>query len=98
MLQIVASLIDNARVIILTKARIVNHNTRIVIYSFIVLDTVITIKNYNCTVITIVNDDPKTFIVQATVITIENYNRTVITIVNYDPKTFIVQATGPSFQ
>jgi hypothetical protein len=37
-----------------------------VIYSFIVMATVINIVNYDCTVITIVNYDPKTFIVQAT--------------------------------
>jgi hypothetical protein len=38
----------------------------IIIYSFIVLATVIMIINYNHTVITIVNYDPKPFIVQAT--------------------------------
>jgi hypothetical protein len=37
-----------------------------VIYSFIVMATVIMIVNDNCTVNTIVNYDPKTFIVQAT--------------------------------
>ncbi len=41
---------------IIAKARIVNYASRIVIYSFIVLSTVITIVNY----------DRKTFIVQAT--------------------------------
>jgi hypothetical protein len=51
MLQIVVSLIDNARV---------------VIYSFIVLAIVITIVNYDRTIITIINYDRKTFIVQAT--------------------------------
>ncbi len=51
MLQIMVSLIDNARV---------------VIYSFIVLATVITIVNYDHTVIMIINYDRKTFIVQAT--------------------------------
>ncbi len=54
MLPIVAPLIDDARV------------ARIVIYSFIVLATVITISNYHCTVIMIINYDCKTFIVQAT--------------------------------
>ncbi len=39
---------------------------RIVIYSFIVLATAITIINYDCTVITIVKYNRKTFIVQAT--------------------------------
>ncbi len=38
---------------------------RIVIYSFIVLVTVITIVNYNHTVLMIINYDRKTFIVQA---------------------------------
>jgi hypothetical protein len=51
---------------ILAKARIINYDSRIVIYSFIELATVITIVNYNCTVIMIVNYDRKTFIVQAT--------------------------------
>jgi hypothetical protein len=51
---------------IIAKARIVNYNSRIVIYSFIVLATVIMIINYNHTVIMIVNYDRKTFIVQAT--------------------------------
>jgi hypothetical protein len=37
-----------------------------VIYSFIVMTTVIMIINDDCTVITIINYDPKTFIVQAT--------------------------------
>ncbi len=41
---------------IIAKARIVNYDSRIVIYSFIVLATVIMIVNYDC----------KTFIVQAT--------------------------------
>ncbi len=41
---------------------------RIVIYSFIVLATVITIVNYDGTVIMIVNQDHKTFKVQATVL------------------------------
>jgi hypothetical protein len=41
---------------ILAKARIVNYDSRIVTYSFIVLATDITIVNYEC----------KTFIVQAT--------------------------------
>ncbi len=40
---------------IIAKARIVNYNSRIVIYSFIVLATVIMSVNYDC----------KTFIVQA---------------------------------
>jgi hypothetical protein len=47
-------------------ARIVNYNSRIVIYSYKVLATVIIIVNYDCTVITIVNYDRKTFIIQAT--------------------------------
>jgi hypothetical protein len=55
----VASLIDDASVII--------YYPRIVIYSFIVKVTLILIINYNRTVITIINYDPKTFIVQATV-------------------------------
>jgi hypothetical protein len=54
MLPIVVSLIDDARV------------ARIVIYSFIVLATVIKISNYHCTVIMIINYNCKTFIVQAT--------------------------------
>jgi hypothetical protein len=37
-----------------------------VIYSFIVMATVITMVNYNCTVIAIINYIPKTFIAQAT--------------------------------
>jgi hypothetical protein len=48
---------------ILAKARIVNYDSRIVIYSFIVLATVI---NYDRTDSTIVNYECKTFIVQAT--------------------------------
>jgi hypothetical protein len=36
------------------------------LFSFIVMATVITIINYDHIVITIVNFDPKTFIVQAT--------------------------------
>ncbi len=51
---------------IIAKARIINYNSRIVIYSVIVLATVIMIVNYDCTVITIVNYNHKTFIVQAT--------------------------------
>jgi hypothetical protein len=51
---------------LITKARIVNYDSRIVIYSFIVLATVIMIVNYNHTVITIVNYDCTTFIVLAT--------------------------------
>jgi hypothetical protein len=39
---------------IIAKARIVNYNCMVVIYSFIVLATVIMIVNYNRTVITIV--------------------------------------------
>jgi hypothetical protein len=38
----------------------------IVIYSFIVMATVIMIINYDHSGITIINYDPKTFIVQAT--------------------------------
>ncbi len=53
---------------IIAKARIVNNDSRIVMYSFILLTTVIMIVNYNRTVILIVNYDRKTFIVQATVI------------------------------
>ncbi len=52
---------------IIANARIINYNTRIVIYSFIVLATVIMIVNYDHTVITNVNYD-------RTVITIVNYN------------------------
>ncbi len=51
---------------IIGKAWIVNYDSRIVIYSFTVLATVIMIINYDCTVITIVNYNCKTFIVQAT--------------------------------
>jgi hypothetical protein len=51
---------------IIGKARIINYDSRIVIYSFIVLATVIMIINNDRTVIAIVNDDRKTFIVQAT--------------------------------
>jgi hypothetical protein len=51
---------------IIAKARIVSYNSRIIIYSFIVLATVIKILNYNHTAITIINYDRKTFIVQAT--------------------------------
>jgi hypothetical protein len=51
---------------IIAKARIVNYDSGIVIYSFIVLATVIMVINYDRTVITIVNYDHKTFIVQAT--------------------------------
>jgi hypothetical protein len=51
---------------IIAKARIINYNSRIVIYSFIVVATVIMIINYNRIVIMIVNYDHKTFIVQAT--------------------------------
>ncbi len=51
---------------IIAKARIVNYNSRIIIYSFIVLATVIMTINYDCTVITIINNDCKTFRVQAT--------------------------------
>jgi hypothetical protein len=61
MLQIVASLVDDARVVIYILAL-----ARIVIYSFIVLAAIIAIINYNCTVITMVNYDHKTFIVHAT--------------------------------
>jgi hypothetical protein len=51
---------------IIAKATIINYNSRVVIYSFIVLATVMMIVNYNSAVITIVNYDRKTFIVQAT--------------------------------
>ncbi len=51
---------------IIAKAGIVNYYSRIVIYSFIVLATVIMIVNYDRTVITIINYIHKTFIVQAT--------------------------------
>jgi hypothetical protein len=51
---------------IIAKARIINYDSRIIIYSFIVLATVIMIINYDHTAITIVNYDRKTFIVQAT--------------------------------
>jgi hypothetical protein len=53
---------------IIAKARIINYDSRIVMYSFILLATVIMIIDYNRTVIMIVNYDCKTFIVQATVI------------------------------
>ena len=59
MLQIVASLFDDDRdreIEILAQ----------VIYSLIVMATVVMILNYDCTEIMIVNYDPKTFIVQAT--------------------------------
>ena len=49
----------------LAKARIINYESRIVIYSFIILATVIMIVNYDRTVITIINYDHKTFIVRA---------------------------------
>ncbi len=51
---------------IIAKARIINYDSRIIIYSFIVLATVTMIINYDRTVIEIVNYDRKTFIVQAT--------------------------------
>ncbi len=53
---------------IIAKARIINYDSKIVMYSFIVRATVVMIVNYNRTVIIIVNYDRKTFIVQATVI------------------------------
>jgi hypothetical protein len=59
MLPIVAPLIDDIRVVIYAKARII-------IYSLIVLATVIKSVNYDRTVIMIINYDCKTFIVQAT--------------------------------
>jgi hypothetical protein len=46
---------------IIAKARIINYNSRIVIYSFIVLAIVIMIVNYDRTVIMIVNYDCKTY-------------------------------------
>jgi hypothetical protein len=52
---------------ITARARIVNYDSRIVIYSFIVL-----IVNDDRTVITIVNYDRKTFIVQATACVFED--------------------------
>ncbi len=66
MLKIVASPIDNARVIIyvLAFAWIINYDSRIVIYCFIVLATVFMIVNYDC----------KTYIVQATVMGKEKTN------------------------
>jgi hypothetical protein len=51
---------------IIVKARILNYDSRIVIYRFIVLATVIMIVIYDRTVITIVNYDCKTFIVPPT--------------------------------
>ncbi len=51
---------------IIANAMIVNYDSMIIIYSFILLVTVIMIVNYNCTLITIVNYNRKTFIVQAT--------------------------------
>jgi hypothetical protein len=51
---------------IIAKARIINYDAMIMIYSFMVLATVIMIVNYDCIVIMIVNYDCKTFIVQAT--------------------------------
>jgi hypothetical protein len=62
---------------IIANAWIVNYDSRIVIYSFIVLATVILIKNYNRTVIMFVNYDHKTFIVQATGNTKGEYQCTV---------------------
>ncbi len=50
---------------IIDKAWIINYDSRIVIYTFIVLATVIMIINYDRTVITIINYGRKTFIVQA---------------------------------
>jgi hypothetical protein len=60
---------------IIAKARIINYDSKIVIYSFIVLATVNMIINYDCTVITIVNYDRKTFIVQATSHVIDDVTR-----------------------
>jgi hypothetical protein len=51
---------------ILALARIVNYDSRIIIYNYIILATVIMILNYDRTVITIINYNPKSFIVQAT--------------------------------
>jgi hypothetical protein len=51
---------------IIAKARIINYDSRIIIYSFKVLATIIMIINCDRIVITIVNYDHKTFIVQAT--------------------------------
>jgi hypothetical protein len=59
---------------IIAKARIVNYVSRIIIYSFLVLATVIMIVNYDHTVITIVNYVHKTFIVQATGATDPSYS------------------------
>jgi hypothetical protein len=44
----------------------INYDSRIIIYNFIVLAAVITIVNYDRTAITIVIYNHKTFIVQAT--------------------------------
>jgi hypothetical protein len=51
---------------ILALARIVNYDSRIIIYNYIILAAVIMILNYDPTVITIINYNPKSFIVQAT--------------------------------
>ena len=63
MFKIVSSLIDDARVVFYdpSYASIVNYDSRIVIYSFIVLATVVTIVIY----------DRITFIGQATDLTVE---------------------------
>jgi hypothetical protein len=59
MLQIVASLIDDARVVIYYPSLSQDHN-----YSFIVLVTVMVIVNYEHTVITIIYYGCKTFMIQ----------------------------------
>ncbi len=51
---------------VIAKGRIINYDSRIIIYSFIVLAIVIMIVNYDRTVITITNYESKTFIVQGT--------------------------------
>ncbi len=58
---------------IITKARIINYDSRIVIYCFFVLATIIMIVNYDRPVITIINYDRKTFIVQATDLATNNF-------------------------
>jgi len=72
---------------LLAEARIINYDSGIVIYSFIVLATVIMIVNYDRTVLMIVNYDRTVIMIvnyDHTVIKILNYDRTVIVIVNYD--------------
>ncbi len=57
----------------IARARIINYDSMIIIYSFTVLAIVIMIVNYDHTVITIVNYNRKTFIVQATELRFQLY-------------------------